>query len=117
TSFVAAVRLHPRRRTPSGHKPRSPATRRIESMGRALRGWWGWARVMIGAAFPEPPVGLVVAIGVLWLIGLSIAAGGVVGTVGLVVYLGLGMALTVLPLILLGRFIMWWLRKREERHR
>ena len=118
TSFVAAVRLHARRRTPAGHGRSTPATTRIVSMGGALlMRWWGWARVMIGAAFPEPPVGIVVALGVAWLIGLSIAAGGVVGTVGLVVMLGLGMTLTVLPLILIGRFIMWLLRKRQERHR
>ena len=58
-----------------------------------------------------------IAIGVAWLIGLSIAASGVVGTVGLVVFLGLGMALTVMPLILIGRFILRLVRKRQERHR
>ena len=84
--------------------------------GALLVRWWGWARLMIGAAFPQPPVGMVAALGVAWLIGLSIAAFGAVGAVRLVVWLGLGMALTVLPLVLIGRFIMWLLRKRQERH-
>jgi len=54
---------------------------------------------------------------VVWTRDQSVIGFQFVGTVGLVVWLGLGMALTVLPLVLIGRFIMWWLRrKRQERH-
>jgi len=106
TSLVAAVRLHMR-------PPERRATTRIESL---LAPWWGWARLMVGAAFSRPPFGVAAALGVAWMIGLAIAPFGGVPALALAAWLGVGLAGNVLLVLLVVRFVRWVRGKRHERH-
>jgi hypothetical protein len=84
--------------------------------GALLARWWGWLRVVIGATFSRPPVRIAAGLGVAWLIGLSIAAFGAIGTVALVVWVGVGLAGYVLLLLLVVRLITWVRGMRQERY-
>jgi len=97
TSLVAAVQLHARRQTPSA---------------ALLMRWWGWSRVMIGAALPKHLDVIAFALGVAWLIGLAVAGFGPSGAVALVVWVGIGVGEIALMVFLAARFIRWVRGKR-----